>query len=337
MPLLVYLLLAMFITPALAAAPTETGSDLQLSLQGRVRVEPPASAGAKARPDWQDLVLQSWVLKVNVVHTNGSQEVGSAVVVAPEQLVTNCHVLRDASQITVSRGKNRWPAHVGRGDAYRDLCFLDVPGLTGKPPVIAPPQDARVGTKVVAAGYSGGYFAANPGVIKGLFTCACDGGKVIQTSTYFDPGASGGGLFDMEGRLHGILTFKAMSGGNFHFAVPTGWLGMLNQLPSIAGETQGSFWESPGKASGYFLAACDLSARQQWHDLLGLSKEWSREEASNPQAWVALGRAYLGLGKPENAATGFQQALFLDSTHAEALWELQKLEIDLGRTLTGTE
>lgn len=54
-------------------------------------------------------------------------------------------------------------------------------------------------------------------LIVGLHHCECDGGRVVQTSADFDRGASGGGLFDRQGRLVGILTFKASSGGNFHF------------------------------------------------------------------------------------------------------------------------
>ena len=330
MQFLIYLLLMTFASTAFAgtqAAPDGQAGELKIEVRGRVQIPLRESA-----PDWQ-----AWVLKVEVVHTNGSQELGSAVIVGSGRLVTNCHVLRKASRITVSRGETSWTAQLGSGDAYRDLCFLDVPGLTGSPPTIARPQDAKVGTRVVAAGFSGGHFAATPGQIKGLFTCACDGGKVIQTSTYFEPGASGGGLFDLEGRLHGILTFKAISGGNFHFAVPVGWMGMLGKLPSIGGAAQSSFWESPNKTSGYFLVACDLSARKQWKELLNLSQEWAHQESSNPQAWMAQGRAYLGLGKPESAIREFQQVLLLDSTHAEAMWELQKLEIDLGRTLTETK
>lgn len=52
----------------------------------------------------------------------------------------------------------------------------------------------------------------------------CDGERVIQTSAAFDRGTSGSGLFDRQGRLVGLLTFKAKAGGNFHFALPVGWL-----------------------------------------------------------------------------------------------------------------
>jgi hypothetical protein len=279
-------------------------------------------------PDWQ-----AWVLRVDVVHTDGTQELGSGVVIAPGRLMTNCHVLREASQITVSRGDVQMAAKIASGDAYRDLCFLEVPELTAKAPEFAHPLSAKVGLAVAAVGYSAGQFKVSSGQIKGLFTCACDGGRVIQTSAPFDPGASGGGLFDAQGRLLGVLTFKAVSGGNFHFAVPVGWMGALDKLPLRQPDEQGSFWEDTSHASGYFLTACDLSANKKWPQLLTLAHDWTRQESANPQAWMTLGRAHLGLGQQEKAASDFQHVLLLDSTHAEAQWELQKLEIDLGRNL----
>jgi hypothetical protein len=279
---------------------------------------------------------ENWVLKIEVIRNDGSKDLGSGVVIAPERLVTNCHVVSNASQIKVSRGNESWLASAEMGDAYRDICQIRLPGFTGKPPAIAEPGRIRVGESVFAAGYSGGEFTVSKGNVKGLFTCACDGGKVIQTSAHFAPGASGGGLFDDKGQLLGILTFKSHSGGSFHFAIPIGWMKQLSATPVPAISDQGPFWKSPSHSSGYFLAACDLSAKQKWLELLRLAQEWVREEPYNPQAWMASGRANLGLRHLREAAGDFQKVLDLDSTHAEAWWELEKLELELGESLTGS-
>jgi serine protease Do len=177
----------------------------------------PAGAKESAKPDWA-----GWVLKIEADRLDEVKELGSGVAIGPQRVVTNCHVVRDAITIRVSRGSVVWPATLESGDGYRDLCILKVPDYPGKAPPIAESGDARVGMPVFAAGYSGGNFAVNEGNIKGLFTCACSGGRVIQTSAQFDPGPSGGGLFDSEGRLLGILTYKSRTGGNYHFAVPVG-------------------------------------------------------------------------------------------------------------------
>ena len=284
-----------------------------------------------AEPNWE-----SWVPRIEVVRLDGRKEIGSGVTIGPQRVVTNCHVVRDASTILVSTGGISWPAVMSAGDEYRDLCFLTVPGYTGKPPRIAAPESARVGIPVVAAGFSGGTFKAGRGEVKGLFTCACDGGRIIQTSAQFEPGASGGGLFDNKDELIGILTFKSSAGGNYHFALPVGWMKQLSNVPLQRISGKSTFWESATSNSGYFLVACDLGAKNDWHGLRNLSREWTHQEPDNPQAWMAWGRANLNLGQLDVAAKGFQKVLLLDSTHSEAGWELQKLEIDLGATLTGT-
>jgi hypothetical protein len=284
---------------------------------------------ASSPPEWGN-----WVLKIDVTRNDGKKDLGSGVLIAPERLLTNCHVVRNASQIRVSRGKDSWLASFDMGDTFRDLCLLKLIGHPGIPPSIAGPDGAKVGQSVYAAGYSGGKFTVNKGEIKGLFTCACDGGRVIQTSAQFDPGASGGGLFNADGELIGILTFKSHSGGNFHFAIPVGWMKQLSALPASNIPDQGPFWEHPSHSSGYFLAACDLSAKKKWRDLSRLAREWVREDPYNPQAWIAAGRASLGLKRLREAAGDFQKVLELDPAHAEALWELQQLELELDESLT---
>jgi cytochrome c-type biogenesis protein CcmH/NrfG len=64
-----------------------------------------------------------------------------------------------------------------------------------------------------------------------------------------------------------------------------------------------------------------------------LAQEWAKQEPNNPEAWMALGRARKGLGQAEAAAQAFQHVLLLDSTHAGAIWALQQLEFELGRSL----
>lgn len=285
-------------------------------------------ATASAPPEWAD-----WVVKVDVVRTDGTREYGSGVLIAPERLLTNCHVLRKASQIRATQGEKSWPASLDMGDSYLDLCLLKLPGHPGKPPPIAEADAARVGESVYAAGYSRGRLSIHKGEIKALYTCPCASGEVIQTSARFDHGASGGGLFNAEGELVGILTFKSHEGGIFHFAIPVGWMKQMSGIPASRVPDQWPFWENLSRDSGYFLAACDLSAHRKWRDLSQLTREWVHAEPDNPEAWMASGRANVGLKRPREAAEDFQKALELDPTHWEALLELQRLERELGESL----
>ena len=289
-----------------------------------------AAGPAAASHRWED-----WVLKLDVLRTDGRKEVGSGVLIGREQLLTNCHVVRNARRIEASQGGTVWLASVDIGDSYRDLCLLKLPGHPGAPAALAAPDAVRVGQPVHAVGYSGGRYSVSPGRIKALFRCACGGeadDRVIQTSAAFSPGASGGGLFNADGELVGILTFKSHEGGIFHFAIPVGW---MKALSASAVNGLGPFWANPSTRSGYFLAACDLSAHKKWRELSQLTAEWVSEEPHNPEAWMASGRAKLGLKRPRDAAADFQNALSLDAAHAEAIWELERLEVELDAPLIG--
>lgn len=288
-------------------------------------------APSHASPPEADLALR--VLKVVVTRADGGKEYGSAVSIAGNQLVTNCHVIGDASRIEIELAGETLLASADLRDSYRDLCFLNLPGYQAAPVPMIELGETRVGLDVAAVGYTDGVYTVSSGRIIGLHTCECDGGKVIQTSASFDRGASGGGLFDSAGRLVGILTFKAQNGGNFHFALPVGWLRQMADHRMESANPSESFWKRPGKESGYFLAACDFGEKKAWRSLSSLAAEWSDQEPNNPEAWMALGRAHRGLGETDAAVVDFQRVLMLDSAHAEAQWALQALELELGQSL----
>jgi serine protease Do len=289
---------------------------------------PSAALPANAVPAWA-----SRVVKVVVTRQDGAVELGSAVSLAGERMVTNCHVLRAAARIEIiAEGRTR-PARAVRRDAYRDLCFIDVPGYRASPLALVEPDATQVGMAVIAVGFSGGEFAVSRGDVVGLHRCECANERVIQTSAAFDRGASGGGLFDSRGRLVGILTFKARAGGDFHFALPVGWLNEIANGTLEAVSEGATFWEQPGKVSAYFLTACDLGAKQRWQPLSLLANEWTGQEPGNPEAWMALGRAYQGMSLRDPALRAFQRVIQLDARHAGAESALQQLEFQLGHSL----
>lgn len=149
---------------------------------------------------------------------------------------------------------------------------------------------------------------------------AYDGARVIQTSAAFEPGASGGGLFDTSGRLIGILTFRSVAGGDFHYAVPTEWLAHA-AAPHSPEATQ-AFWERTGKRQPYFMQAAALEVDGNWRALLEMGRKWIAQEATNPHSWIAIGLAYLHLNQRRDAIDAFQHASWLDPAYADALRKL---------------
>lgn len=75
-----------------------------------------------------------------------------------------------------------------------------------------------VGDKVFAIGSPIGMKnSLSEGIVSGLREHK--GITVIQTTAPISPGSSGGGLFDAQGNLVGITTFKLIKGENLNFAV----------------------------------------------------------------------------------------------------------------------
>jgi len=150
---------------------------------------------------------------------------GSAVVVAAGQLVTNCHVLAKAKAVMVRRKNVMYEAKLQHADTPRDLCLLSVAEFNAPAVVIAPADSIKVGEKVFAIGNPVGLeVTLSEGLISGLRGEWADGSHVLQTTAPIAPGSSGGGLFDSEGRLVGITTLYSKTLQNINFAMPAEWI-----------------------------------------------------------------------------------------------------------------
>lgn len=256
----------------------------------------------------------SAVYKIRAVRA-GHVADGSAVLVAPGRLLTACHVTRGAESIKVGRDVVKWPAYTVTTDTEHDLCVLEVPKLsTTTPAVIGSTEILRVGDPVIAAGYRrGGALSISHGKIKGLH--AHDGASVLQVSASFDHGQSGGGLFDATGHLIGIVGFKAVGGGNMHFALPLAWAGeaIPGQFATTVREPvqEQAFWERSGAEMPLFLLAASLEANRDWKALHGVAQEWVSVDADNPASWLCLSRVLTKLKHDLAAAQAFGRAVTL--------------------------
>jgi serine protease Do len=198
------------------------------------------------------------VVKVRTVAADGEVKWGSAVVVAPERVATTCHVTRRATTIEISHDGERWQGRAQAGSAVHDLCVLTVEGLHLPSVRMRAAQDLAPGERVTAAGFEhgGSLLVITAGVVKSLYLY--DEGMVIRTSAAFDFGSSGGGLFDEAGNLVGLLAFKARTGTDLRFALPSEWLVPDSVVaakfePIGAASTASAFWERPATNRPAFL------------------------------------------------------------------------------------
>jgi hypothetical protein len=281
--------------------------------------------------------ISLFVVKVHAHSAQGKTALGSGVMVGPGEVATNCHVTRHANSITVRKGGIWLTVQAQRANMGRDLCLLTVPAASPIPHAsLRSVNDVAPGQTVYAVGFPGGAGSmfAN-GRIHGLH--GFDGAKVIETTTGFNLGASGGALFDDEGRLLGLTTFRARGSRDSHFyAIPSDWLDDLRRQPPQAvaplDETLQPFWSEARTRQPYFLQAVPLESEEDWDGLRRIAEQWSRDDPKDADAWYFLARAQAKLNRAQEAVPAFQRAIYLNPEFARAWLELGLLYARLGRT-----
>jgi S1-C subfamily serine protease len=155
--------------------------------------------------------------------TGESLDLGSGVAIAPNLLLTNCHVVEGGSSLRIRRGKETWSGRPVEAIPNHDLCGIRPSRLTLQPVEIRPSSELATGEHVYAIGSPEGLeLTFSEGVISSLRQE--HNTRIIQTSAAISPGSSGGGLFDAQGNLVGITTFQLKEGQSLNFAVPGEWI-----------------------------------------------------------------------------------------------------------------
>lgn len=164
---------------------------------------------------------------------------GSGVVLTEDgYIVTNRHVIDGASTVKVRLNNGQtYPAAVTGKDAKTDLAVLkiDAEGLTAAK--LADSSQTRVGDFVIAIGNPLGELGGTvtEGIVSSLGREITIDGQtmtLLQTSAAVNPGNSGGGLFNLDGELVGVVSAKSSGSGieGLAFAIPS------NTVGEIAGE-----------------------------------------------------------------------------------------------------
>ena len=266
------------------------------------------------------------VLKIEARNENDTYALGTAVVVARDRVVTNCHVTRGARSITLVKGALRWPAVAQSADIEHDLCLLLVPNLESPVVDIGSAKNLKIGEVVGALGYTGGIgIAYREGTIRKLHKI--DGSRVIQTTTAFTSGASGGALFDASDRLIGILTFRLPGPHGYYFSAPIDWIRpRLDDPNSYVGigplGPERPFWQQQKARLPFFMQAAQLEVDRQWAYMESLAERWSVAEPENPEPWIALGMSFGQQERWEDASRSLTKALQIDPASAEAWFNL---------------
>lgn len=238
--------------------------------------------------------------------------IGSGVVMAPNVVVTNCHVIEDTAHLSVFSGKTLHTGTLRTSDPDRDLCELAVPGLQA-PRVTLNTGRLRPGQRVYAIGAPEGLeLTISEGLVSSIREI--ENAYYIQTSAPISSGSSGGGLFDTEGRLVGLTAFIIPEGQNLNFALPAAW---ITELAARSG-SKPVLADRDAVNDKWHTRTAALRAKKDWTGLLAATQQWVRAVPASVPGWIALGEAYRLINRPRRAVTAYNQALKLDGNSYEA-------------------
>ena len=265
------------------------------------------------------IAVFSSVVKIEVSRPNG-YSLGTGVVVDRGKVVTACHVLRGGIRVAVLYAGVRHSAVARSASSERDICLLRVPLLEAPPVALRATSQLAIGEDVGAIGFSAGAGVHHAhGVVDRLHRF--DEAMVVQGSAAFTSGASGGGLFDADRRLVGILLFRMRGAGAQYFSAPVEWI-------AVAGDTAGDelnaemasepFWNRAPDRLPYFMRANLLLSEGRWDELQALLSQWQLDEPSSAEPAFLSGEIDIRHGQPELALIDYRKAVARDPGHALA-------------------
>ena len=268
--------------------------------------------------------LDAQVLRVQVALSNGGYGLGSAVVIAKDQVITNCHVVANSSSIVVINNGITLSASAIKPDWHHDLCILKVAGLDAPIAKIGSSKNLPYEQSVFTIGYPN--FVEMPvstfGAVKGLYPL--DDSVIIRASSTFGLGASGGGVFDDDGNLVGVITLKSPGREAYYYYMPVEWVLALLKAPeqAIHAKNKKPFWAVSYDKWPYFMQVVQPYLTENWGSLLQIANKWAKQEPNTAEAWYYLATAEYATNDMQKAEAHLQKVVAMNHQHSQAIYYL---------------
>ena len=152
-------------------------------------------------------------------------------------IVTNFHVIEDASTASVilSNDDTYSDVSVIDYDELRDIALLKIKAFDIPAAEMGNSNSVSIGDDVIIIGSPRGL---QQSVTRGIISAIRDSGdgyRLIQTDAAISPGSSGGGMFDYEGNLVGVVVSKLRDAENINFVIPINYVrGMYSEEPKYS-------------------------------------------------------------------------------------------------------
>lgn len=276
--------------------------------------------------------LNSRVLRIQVGLKNGSYGLGSGVVVADNQVVTNCHVVANATSITAVSNGATYNVKGVKPDWKHDVCMLQMEDLPLKPVALKSSRELQYEQPVFNIGYPS--FVPVPvnsyGVVKGLFSM--DDSVIVRATATFKMGASGGGLFDESGALVGLITLKSPGRNAYYYYMSVDWVQALIEKPAgpVVAKSELPFWAKPAADWPYFMKVVYPYLNQDWESLKTVASEWVSKEPNNHEAMFYLAAAKYETHELNVAEQLLHKVIANNGHHSQAFYYLSLIEANNG-------
>jgi tetratricopeptide (TPR) repeat protein len=223
----------------------------------------------------------------------------SAVSLGGGRLVTTCESLDETRSGVVLENERKLAMRIDQRDAARNLCVLSVPGLEARPASFSTGEPAP-GMRVYAVSNVLGLgISISDGLVSGVLKFA--GETYIQFTAPIAPGSEGGALYDIEGRVIGLIQYRELDGQNVNFAAPASWIGEIGPRSQTA-----------AAADGRASKAVALNAESRFDELEKHARDWSEADPRSLDAWLWLGISATRRGDAQAAEAAYRAATKLE-------------------------
>jgi S1-C subfamily serine protease len=284
----------------------------------------PASLSALSIPEIVSKAKPA-VLKITAYDSTGKPlRFGTGFFISDDgELVTNRHVIEDASTVTAETASGASYACEGAllEPKDLDLVMLKFKARGVEKLVFGDASKITEGQKVVVIGNPEGLEGT---ISEGIIAAIRDKPHLIQITAPISPGSSGSPVLDETGQVIGIATLAFKEGQNLNFAIPsdevTRALALITKDAQVTPLTESHGGNSEGgQVIADLQAIEDLEKQHKESEALKMVAQFLRDHPADAKAWSLKAKILAGLNLAAEAVEAQKMAIKFD-TDSAAVW-----------------
>lgn len=279
----------------------------------------------------------SSVMLIHSEQKAGNEAIGTGFVLSQDGLIaTNFHVIEGAEKLSVkSDTGGTYPVvMILATDKKRDIAILKVEARNLPLLELSDSDKVKPGMSIAVIGNPRGLESTITEGIVSAIRAIDDYGSVIQISAAISPGSSGSPVFDKEGHVIGMATFKMIKGEALNFAVPSNAikevLSEAKRAASVPADkrdsdtiytpnrvVKGSKAQDEAAAKDRrFVELKKDEEKRDYFPMLSLAKELAKTYPESALSQRALSDAYYYADLLDDALSAAKKAIDLDPDNA---------------------